>query len=124
MYNVTGTTMDGSEHAPGDSRHHKITVCGVVLTVDLDHIADDPAGWAMLLADAEGDLLARQANHAHLSAVALDELAKDKKAKLPEYRLKAKLRASLKHYQREIEIAEAHRSVVFLRAIVGILALL
>jgi hypothetical protein len=77
--------------------------------------------WVLLLADAEGDLLARQANHAHLSAVALDELAESKKRTIPEHRLKAKLRASPEHYRREIEIAEAHRSVVFLRAIVAML---
>jgi hypothetical protein len=96
-------------------------VCDAVHRVDLDDIPNDPFGWAMLLADAEADLLARQAFHAHISAKQLDALAENKKKPLPEHRLKAKLRADNEHYKREIGIAEAHRSVVFLRAVVALL---
>lgn len=101
---------------------YRIVVGRSVREINLGYLGDDLPSLAALLADAEGDLLARQANHAHLSAIALDGLAKSKEGKrLPEHRLKAKLRANQEHYKREIEIAEAHRSVVFLRAVVQLL---
>lgn len=106
--------------APGDSRQNKIVVCDVVHTVDLDNIADDLPGWAMLLADAEGALVALEANHQALSAEHLDQLAERHK-KLPEYKLRAKVRIDPQHLARQIGIAEVTRSVVFLRAIVGML---